>query len=253
MPGRTKLTIKPSTTRKNRLRSIAVANKHASIRGMPVVGDEENKQVVKRLLALRGIRSIKQKTVWDEGNLHLKPTVISLKGGTRTISTDDKDEKLTNWVAKGFHGEPAWSNMHAIRLRHMSCPKCSKIIEVKKLKLVKGAQFSNLKCQACDEITNSKFWRCDCNQLWHKCCIHVKGCDEYVQKPKSKQIRKTNLVNKGIDKPLPHMRCFDGNAFEAGSSARDYYSINLPPGSRLAQRFPHLVKQVEGQPNVPST
>ena len=37
-PGEKEWTIKPSATRKNRLRSIAVANKHASIRGMPVVG-----------------------------------------------------------------------------------------------------------------------------------------------------------------------------------------------------------------------
>ena len=96
--------IKPSTTRKNRLRNIAVANTHASIKGMPIVCEEENKQIVKRLLALRGIRSIKQKKVWEDGNLYLKPTVISLKGGTTNISTNDKDEQLTNLVAKGYHG-----------------------------------------------------------------------------------------------------------------------------------------------------
>ena len=81
----------------------------------------------------------------------------------------------------------------------------------------------------------------------------MKGCDEYVQKPKFKQSRKNQFVNKGIDKPLPKLKCIEGNAFEAGSCTRDYYSISLPPGSRLALRFPHLVKQVGGQPNVPST
>ena len=53
--------IKPSNTRRNRLRSIAVANKHASIKGMPAMTDEENKQIVKRLLAMRGIRNPKLK------------------------------------------------------------------------------------------------------------------------------------------------------------------------------------------------
>ena len=74
---------------------------------MPIVCEEENKQIVKRLLVLRGIRSIKQKKVWEDGNLYLKPTVISLNGGTKHISTNDKDEQLTNWVAKGYHGEQA--------------------------------------------------------------------------------------------------------------------------------------------------
>ena len=45
--------LKPSNTRKNRLRCIAVANKHASIRGMPVINDEEHKQIAKRLIAMR--------------------------------------------------------------------------------------------------------------------------------------------------------------------------------------------------------
>ena len=53
--------MKPSYARRNRLRSIAVSNKHASIKGMPVITDEENSQIVKRLLSMRGLRSPKQK------------------------------------------------------------------------------------------------------------------------------------------------------------------------------------------------
>ena len=137
--------------------------------------------------------------------------------------------------------------MHAIKLRHMSCPGCSNRIEVSKLKLVKGAQFSNLTCNACHEMYNSKFWRCDCNQLWHKCCVHVKGYDENKQVPKYKQSRRKKFVFKGIDKPLPNLRlrCSEGHAVEIGSSHRDYYRINLPQGSRLALRFPHLAKKCE--------
>ena len=255
-PAEKEWMIKPSTTRRNRLREIAVANKHASIRGMPIMCKTENKQIVKRLLALRGVRTVKQKKLWEDGNLQLKPTVISLKGSTKVISINDKDELLTNWVAKGFHGEDAWSNMHAIKLRHMSCPGCRNRVEVSKLKLVKGAQFSNLTCSACHIMTNSKFWRCDCDLLWHKCCLHVKGYDENKTVPKlTKQIRKHKVVKKGLDTPLPslRLRCNEGHAVEIGSSSRDYYRVSLPPGSRLALRFPHFAKQVMEQPNVNST
>ena len=71
--------------------------------------------------------------------------------------------------------------------------------------------------------------------------------------PIIKQSRKTKFVSKGVDKPLPKLRCIEGNAIDIGSSRRDYYRISLPQGSRLALRFPHLVKRVGGQSNVPST
>ena len=138
-PAEKEWILKPSNTRRNRLRCLAIANKHASIKGMPIIMDEENKQIVKRLLAMRGSRNPKQKKLWDEGNLYLSPAVVSLKGGAKWINTDDNDEKLANWVAKGHHGEMAWSNMHAIILRRLSCPGCSKRVEVTKLKMVKGA------------------------------------------------------------------------------------------------------------------
>ena len=118
--------IKPSYARGNRLRSIAVANKHASIKGMPVVTDEENSQIVKRLLAMRGIRSIKQQKAWGDDNLHVKPAVVSFKGGTDWLYKDSKDEKMANWVMKGCDGGTAWNNMQAIKLRHMGCPGCGK-------------------------------------------------------------------------------------------------------------------------------
>ena len=143
--------------------------------------------------------------------------------------------------------------MHAIKLRHMSCPGCSNRVEVTKLKLFKGAQFSNLTYHACKEISNTRSWRCDCKQLWHKCSIHVKGSEDHVPQPSITQRRRTKFVKKGVDKPLPKLRCIEGNVIDVGSSRRDDYRISLPQGSRLALRFPHLVKRVGGQSNVPST
>ena len=178
----------------------------------------------------------------------MEPTAISLKGGTKVICTNDQDEKLANWVAKGYHGEEVWSNMHVTKLRYMNCPGCSNRIEVNKLKLVKGAQFSNITCNACNQMSNSRCWKCDCNQLWHKCCVHVKGYDENKQvEPKTNIFRRKKFAFKGIDKPLPclRMRCNEKHAVELGRCKRDYFRISLPPGSRLALRFPHLVKKCE--------
>ena len=135
--------------------------------------------------------------------------------------------------------------MHVIKLRHMGCPECHNRIEVKNLKLVKGAQFSNLACPACKKVTNSKFWRCDCKHLWHKCSLHVKGSEGKELLPREKQKRRNQHVEKGVDKPLPKLRRIEGNAIDDGSSTRDYFRISLPPGSTLALRFPHLVKNVE--------
>ena len=104
-------------------------------------------------------------------------------------------------------------------------------------------------------MSNSRFWKCDCNQLWHKCCVHVKGYDENKQvEPKSKIIRRKKFVFKGIDKPLPclRLRCNERHAVEIGSCKRDYFRISLPPGSRLALRFPHLVKKCEERSNADS-
>ena len=88
---------------------------------------------------------------------------------------------------------------------------------------MKGAQFSNLTCPACKKVTNSKFWRCDCKHLWHKCSLHVKGSDDKEQQPRGGQKRKIKVVEKGVDKPLPKLRRIEGNAILDSSGIRDYY------------------------------
>ena len=54
--------IKPSYARTNRLNKLYISDKHASINGMPNVTDEENAQIVKRVVAMRGIHAKKQQT-----------------------------------------------------------------------------------------------------------------------------------------------------------------------------------------------
>ena len=250
--------MKPSSTRQNRLRSIAVANKHASIRGMPAITDKENRQIVKRLMAMRGIRNPKQKKAWGDGNLFVKPAVISLRGGAKWIGNDDNDEKMANWVTRGLDGEEAWNNLNVIKLRYMACPGCNKRIEVNNLKLVRGAQFSSLTCPSCKQFTNSRFWTCDCHHLWHTCSLHVKvphlaneptqvGLldSRRVQLSRGGLERKTKWIEKGVHQPLPRFRRIEENVMIDGRGSRDYYRVSLPPGTKLALRFPHHVKKCE--------
>ena len=133
-----------------------------------------------------------------------------LKGGTKWLCNDMKDEKLANWVTKGCDGGTAWNNMQVIKLRHMGCPCCDRKIEVKNLKLVKGALFSNLTCPACKKVTNSRVWKCDCKHVWHKCSIHVKRSEDKAQPSRGGQKRKRKVVEKGVDKPLPKLRRVEG-------------------------------------------
>ena len=63
---------------------------------MPVITDDEISQIVKRLLAMRGLRNPKQKKAWEDGNLFAKSAVTSLRGGTKWISNDNKDENMEN-------------------------------------------------------------------------------------------------------------------------------------------------------------
>ena len=138
--------IKPSNARSNRLRTITIANKHVSIKGMPRVTDEENAQIVKSLIAMRGIHAKKQRQAWDDDNLYAKPAALTLRGGTKWLSSDMKDDKLPNWVTKGVDGEDARNNLHVIKLRHMRCSGCNHQFEVGNLRLTRGAQLSSLTC-----------------------------------------------------------------------------------------------------------
>ena len=71
-----------------------------------------------------------------------------------------------------------------------------------------------------------------------------------MQQPRGGQKRKSKVVEKGVDKPLPKLRRIEGNAILDSSGTRDYYRASLPQGSKLALRFPHLVKKSEEQSNA---
>ena len=124
---------------------------------------------------MKGIHAKNQRLAWEGDNLYAKPSNITLRGGAKWLDATMNDEELSNWVEKGIGGEDPWNHMQRIRLRQMCCPTCKAKTEVKQLKLTRGAQFWNITCQECKEVTNTKRWACNCDVLWYKCGLHEKG------------------------------------------------------------------------------
>ena len=165
-------------------------------------------------------------------------------------------------MTKGIDGADAWNHMQRIRLRQMGRPACKAKAEPKQMSLTKGAQFSNIICQECRAITNSKGWICNCGVLWYKCALHEKGCrDESYEKGKSRKKRKVEKFVNGIDVPFPKFRRRTEPQL-AVSSNRDANGLNgnvlgvavpgevrLKPGTTMhrlfAKRFPRFVEAVD--------
>ena len=57
-----------SYARANRLRPLAVTNKHAMLRGVPCISESEACTVTKAILAMKGIHQRKHKVAWEEGS-----------------------------------------------------------------------------------------------------------------------------------------------------------------------------------------
>ena len=65
---------------RNRLADVAITNRQAAIRGLPVVGDEDAEAIIRVILALRGTDKKKQIDALQEGALFLKPVDLSMQG-----------------------------------------------------------------------------------------------------------------------------------------------------------------------------
>ena len=57
--------------RSNRLEELAISNRHAAIRGMPKMIEQDAKRVTAAILAMRGVNQRKQKLIHQDGNLRL--------------------------------------------------------------------------------------------------------------------------------------------------------------------------------------
>ena len=68
--------------RKNRFETIAISNRHAAIKGMPKLSDQDARKVNSAILAMRGVNQ-KNKQAHQEGKLKLHRRPLAYKGLSR--------------------------------------------------------------------------------------------------------------------------------------------------------------------------
>ena len=136
-------------------------------------------------------------------------------------------------------------------LKMVKCPCCEEAQSTKEHKLKSNAGFSQLKCQACDEVKSADMWLCECRIQWHKCGEHVHRhfLNEHLQSNHSVPIVsklsargiKRKFPEHGVDRPMPKKR--GTVALHLEGARRDENRPFLGPHSKLAAKFPHLVKK----------
>ena len=231
-------------SRTNRLSKAGVANKHPGVKGMPVLSEDEKVRTMKVLLALQGKTTKRHRDAHDAGKLLIKET--PLRYGRVADPIEDNVGVLcirTNASAADFYPTKNCSPEH---LRAIHCPTCQSQRCTKDLKLQSRSQFSNLLCQKCEQVNKANMWACECGHRWRKCEVHeVRWCEPPAPRH-ARHKRKKPCDEKGGDWPLPKFRketnaCNEAHSFEV--QARPEIRIALPPNSKLAGRFPHLVKR----------
>ena len=236
-----------SYSQKNRLKPLGIMNKHAAIKGMPVLGDEDAKMITQAILAMRGVNQKKQKQLHEEGSLKLQERVLASKGtATAWMRCLDLGQK-EDWTQ-----EPALPDgpMAAKRiLRNITCPKCGKEKDVERYKVYGKVGFSRVTCMRCKQTTNAQEWRCGCNLLWPKCEVHTLKTlmnsmkrDSCIAKGSKVVIKKGMKAMQGRDANYPQRRC-QGQVIAAKSTEQmnEPMRTMLKPGSVLANRFPRLL------------
>ena len=195
--------VSTSYSRENRLKKVAVDNKHAAIQGMPKIKACEAESILKMILTMKGATSKKQKAEHEQGFLKLQPRPLTYKGTARNWCTHL--ELREDWTANDLEIQsPTPRQMH---LKYVICPACMEYTHTKEMKLKNQQHFSNLKCQACKATASSRKWLCECGGLWYKCAVHYRiqnSFNSFSSFPKRNYKRKCS--ERGLDLPFPEFR-----------------------------------------------
>ena len=229
----------------NRLKPLGIDNKHAAIKGMPVLNDNEARMLTQAILAMRGVNQKKHKEQHEEGNLKLQIRTMAYKGTeTAWMRCLDLGEK-ENWIQESALPDGPMQNKQI--LRHISCPKCAKEKNVERYKVYGKVGFSRIKCMRCQIITTAQEWRCGCNLSWPKCEVHTlktlmhayRSCK--VTPGRVKVIKGNKKTLKGQDAAYPQRRC-QGTQVALSSNEQSLTANRtmLKAGSLLAKRFPEV-------------
>ena len=223
--------------RANRLKAAAITKKHAAIKGMPRIPQKEAECITQAILDMKGATAKKHKDAHAKEQLRLLGKPLTYRGSTATWKR--RMGKHDDWTK-----EPAYQLQcpGKVLLKDLACPACMKLNPINGLKMHKNSAFSNLKCKACGDTTSSKNWACPCGLLWYKCSKHVREVTKATGS--SRTMKRTRIHTEwGVDKPLPKARKVVDFSAVVPITQLPRQHIELPPDSKLARKFPHLVKR----------
>jgi hypothetical protein len=226
--------------RQNRLSKLAITNKHACIRGVPKMSVKEAEAVTEAIIAMRGAHRKLQKEALKEGILELPKKPFAYKGTSDTWMT----------VAKGYEDWTLCPNVQVEPkmkiLEHIYCPKCGSAKRTEGLKLKVRSGFCNLPCKSCDSTTPAKAWECGCAMKWQKCPEHE---HVFILRQRTRLYTKhfgwrgKRPTEHGSEQPMPKRRRTINPDSALPDASVQTRCVNLPRGSILVLRFPHLVQR----------
>ena len=149
---------KVSYGRENRLKPLAISNKHAKIRGTLKLSEEMQQKITEVILGMIGASSKKSRSAQEKGELRLAHRRLTYRGSSDAwLRKVDADR---NWVEN-----PAYEDSYPHRtkpLEQIRCLECCQGHNAIGLKLHVRTGFCNLACQACRIVTSTARWHCAC-------------------------------------------------------------------------------------------
>ena len=162
-----------SYARVNRLQSLAISNKHAAIKGTPIIEEEDARIIVKAILAMRGVNQKKHKILHEQGHLKLIPRPMAYKGTAHAwLRNLGNMEQHRDWTKEPRNPDPLTREQEV--LSEIMCPECDASQSTKNQKLHTKNGYSQIKCKECHEVNTAIKWQCTCGGSWIRCGVHVR-------------------------------------------------------------------------------
>ena len=208
--------------------------------------EDDAKKITEAIMAMKGAAKKKHRDAHREGllKLHMKPlTYRDSVAEWKTITGKGDD-----WT---LHPAPHLKRVeHEENLEKVYCPQCGTENCIMKTRLKQNSRISNLKCFECNSVTSAKLWECSCGERWLKCNLHVHRLLDEGRKTSSSR-KQTKADTRGCGQPFPKRReegSSYGNAIENASRSNQH--IVIPPGTKLAAKFPQYVQKGGGWPDA---
>ena len=189
---------KPAKSKSDPLAGVGIKGKIASINGNVFVTEQEATQIAQALVHLS--RSIAKNKVHDflNNQRNLIPVELKLKGKTNWDSSISINARgileSTRWKTADHLAMPA---DHAVYFR---CPSCTHV----ESSWCKPFQHTDLdiqiKCNGCHRKTKVLEWKCECDELWHRCPRHRENPETMSHTCTKLKTRKQNFEEASMPK-----------------------------------------------------